>query len=172
MKTMIISSSFSAHSHSFELCQVVEAELEKREDVETRFVDLRHFELLACHKGQTEDMDRLAEWTAEADNFVFGMGVHCYTVNDGLKMFLDTCFKEVTGKFFGIVCAAGGEKSYLSTMHLTQICMNEWRMIQLPRVVYATSIDFHEHRIANAEVLRRVAVFADEFVDIGQRLVR
>lgn len=172
MKTMIISSSFSTHSHSYELCRATEAELDKRKDVETRFVDLRHFELLPCHKGQTEDMDRLAEWTAEADNFIFGMGVHCYTVNDGLKMFLDTCFKEVTGKFFGIVCAAGGEKSYLSTMHLTQICMNEWRMIQLPRVVYASSVDFHEHRIANAEVLRRVAVFADEFADIGQRLVR
>jgi len=172
MKTMIVSSSFSAHSHSYELCRAVEAELGQRPGVELRFADLRRFELLPCHKGSTPDMEQLAEWTAEADNFVFGMGVHCYTVNDGLKMFLDTCFKEVTGKFFGIVCAAGGEKSYLSTMHLTQICMNEWRMIQLPRVVYAVTNDFHEHRVANAEVLRRVGVFAAEFHDIGSRLAR
>jgi NAD(P)H-dependent FMN reductase len=172
MKTLILSSSFSSHSHSYELCRTVETELSRLPDTQIRFVDLRRFELLPCHKGTTEDMERLASWCAEADNFILGMGVHCYTVNDGLKMFLDTCFKEVTGKFFGIVCAAGGDRSYLSTMHLTQICMNEWRMIQLPRVLYASSGDFHEHRIANAEILRRATVFAAEFHDIGQRLVR
>ena len=71
----------------------------------------------------------------ETDNIIIGMGVHCYSINDALKIILDNCFGKAISKFFGI-CAAGGEKSYLTTQHLTQICMNEWRMIQLPRVVY------------------------------------
>ena len=70
------------------------------------------------------------------------MGVHCYSVNDSLKILLDTCFSKAHSKFYGILCMAGGEKSFLSTMHLTQICMNEWHMIQLPRIIYATGKDF------------------------------
>jgi FMN reductase len=75
------------------------------------------------------------------------------------------------GKFFGIVCAAGGERSYLSTMHLTQICMNEWRMIQLPRIIYATGQDFDNDAITNNELNERIKLFVKEFIDIGRRLI-
>ena len=53
---------------------------------------------------------------------IIGMGVHnCYSINDNLKILLDNCFDGAQKKFFGIVCAAGGEKSYLSTMHLSNL---------------------------------------------------
>ena len=77
---------------------------------------------------------------------------------------------KATGKFFGVLCAAGGERSYLSTMHLTQICMNEWRMIQLPRIVYATKKDFKENRIISSDLLERINLFANEFHNIGKKL--
>ena len=80
------------------------------------------------------------------------MGVHCYSINDGLKIILDNCCNKAEGKFFGIACAAGGTKSYLASMHLTQICMNEWRMIQLPRIVYATTKDFKENEISRLTI--------------------
>ena len=64
----------------------------------------------------------------------------------------------------------GGERSYLSTMQLTQICMNEWRMIQLPRIVYATGKDFKEDIIISSEVLERIALFSEEFHTIGNKL--
>jgi len=83
---------------------------------------------------------------------------------------LDACFGKATGKFYGILCAAGGERSYLSTMHLTQICMNEWRMMQLPRIVYATGKDFKEDIIISSEVLERIALFSEEFHTIGNKL--
>jgi FMN reductase len=99
------------------------------------------------------------------------MGVHCYSVNDSLKILLDNCFGGVSGKFFGILCTAGGERSYLSAMHLTQICMNEWRMIQLPRIVYATEKAFTEDEISSTEVLERIQIFSDEFNTIGNKLI-
>jgi FMN reductase len=99
------------------------------------------------------------------------MGVHNYSINDSLKIILDNCFKKVEGKFFGILCAAGGDKSYLSTMHLTQICMNEWKMIQLPRIVYASSKDFNNNALKSKEVKDWMTLFCDEFTSIGKKLM-
>ena len=79
--------------------------------------------------------------------------------------------KKSVGKFFGIVCAAGGEKSYLSTGHLTQICMNEWRMIQLPRIVYATGKDFIDDSIIEKKVIERLDIFTKEFISTGRKLI-
>jgi len=170
MKTLILSSSLSPKSRSFILCQAVNMELSNK-SVEIDFVDLRDYDLAPVYRGKTADMDRLTEKVKEADNIIIGMGVHCYTINDGLKIVLDSCFGDSTGKFFGIVCAAGGEKSYLSTMHLTQICMNEWRMIQLPRVIYATGKDFNDDAISNMDLKERIGVFGEEFYSIGQKLI-
>ena len=56
-------------------------------------------------------------------------------------------------------------------MHLTQICMNQWRMIQLPRIVYATGKDFTEDDITSKEVIDRIHVFSDEFNTLGNKLI-
>ena len=123
------------------------------------------------HNEITDEMKALAKQIEETDNIIIGMGVHCYSINDSLKILLDNCFSAATGKFYGILCAAGGERSYLSTMHLTQICMNEWRMIQLPRVVYATKKDFKEDNISSNELLERIRSFSEEFQSIGSKLL-
>jgi len=148
----------------------VERQLIAKEDVIT-FVDAREIPMRPVHREITDEMQQLTEQVKQADNIIIGMGVHCYSVNDALKILLDACFAGATGKLFGIVCAAGGEKSYLSTMHLTQICMNEWRMMQLPRIVYATGKDFKKDTITSAEVLERIELFSEEFHAIGRKLL-
>ena len=89
-----------------------------------------------------------------------------YSINDSLKIILDTCFKNVEGKFFGIICASGGEKSYLSTMHLSQICMNEWKMIQLPRIIYGARKDFENNQVKSQQLLDWIELFCNEFKEI------
>ena len=169
MKTLILSSSISENSRSFLLCKAVKEELIAKGDNIT-FVDARNIPMQPVHRGLSPEMETLAKQVEQADNIIIGMGVHCYSVNDSLKILLDTCFGKATGKFFGILCAAGGERSYLSTMQLTQICMNEWRMMQLPRIVYATGKDFKEDIIISSEVLERIALFSEEFHTIGNKL--
>jgi NAD(P)H-dependent FMN reductase len=171
MRTLVLSSSLNPASRSRRLCQRVEDLLRQEHGVDTDWVDLRDIDLRPCHLGKTDSMRALAERVAAADNYVFGMGVHCYTVNDSLKMVLDTCMKDCEDKFFGILCAAGGEKSYLSTMHLTQMCMNEWRMIQLPRVVYALERDLPEGEAPAQALEERLGQFAREFALIGRKLL-
>ena len=170
MNTLILSSSLAANSRSYLLCKAVEKELIAKEDNIT-FVDARNIPMQPVHRGLSPEMETLAKQVEQADNIIIGMGVHCYSVNDALKILLDACFGKATGKFFGILCAAGGERSYLSTMQLTQICMNEWRMMQLPRIVYATGKDFTENTITSTEVLERIVIFSEEFHSIGNKLV-
>ena len=168
MKTLILSSSLSENSRSFLLCKAVKEELIAKGDNIT-FVDARNIPMQPVHRGLSPEMETLVKQVEQADNIIIGMGVHCYSVNDSLKILLDTCFGKATGKFFGILCAAGGERSYLSTMQLTQICMNEWRMMQMPRIVYATGKDFKED-IITTEVLERIVLFSEEFHSIGNKL--
>jgi FMN reductase len=170
LNTLILSGSVSENSRSFLLCKAVERQLIAQGDTIT-FVDSREIPMRPVHREKTDEMQQLAEQVKQADNIIIGMGVHCYSVNDALKILLDACFSAATGKFFGILCAAGGERSYLSTMHLTQICMNEWRMMQLPRIVFATEKDFKEDVITSAEVLERIKLFSEEFHAIGRKLL-
>ena len=169
MKTLILSSSLSENSRSYLLCKAVKEELIAKGDNIT-FVDARNIPMQPVHRRLSPEMETLAKQVEQADNIIIGMGVHCYSVNDSLKILLDTCFGKATGKFFGILCAAGGERSYLSTMQLTQICMNEWRMMQMPRIVYATGKDFKEDIIITTEVLERIVIFSEEFHSIGNKL--
>ena len=170
MNTLILSGSVSENSRSFLLCKAVEKKLIAKGNTIT-FVDARKIPMYPVHREITDEMQQLAEQVKQADNIIIGMGVHCYSVNDSLKVLLDACFSAAGGKFFGILCAAGGERSYLSTMHLTQICMNEWRMIQLPRIVFATGKDFKEDVISSTEVLERIDLFSEEFHLIGHKLL-
>ena len=170
MKTLIVSSSLSLKSKSFILCKEIYNRLSVK-GIEVKMIDAREIDLRPCHKKISESMIQLSNEVAHADNVIIGMGVHCYSINDGLKIILDNCFGKATGKFFGIICSAGGERSYLSTQHLTQICMNEWRMIQLPRIVYATGKDFEEEKVNNKDLIDRLDIFSEEFNTISRKLI-
>ena len=170
MKTVIISSSLSKNSKSFILCNEVNQKL-KDLGFKSEIIDARSISLNAYHLIQSKELDDLSNKISKADNLIIAMGVHNFSINDSLKIILDTCFKNVEGKFFGILCAAGVEKSYLSTMHLTQICMNEWGMIQLPRIIYATKRDFENNKLTSKNIKERIDVFCNEFTEIGQKLM-
>ncbi len=170
MKTLILSSSLSQNSRSYLLCKSAKEKLISK-GADCTLFDARNIPLNPVHNKMSDEAITLAKHIKEADNIIIGMAVYNYSINDSLKVLLDTSFGEATGKFFGILCAAGGERSYLATMHLTQICMNQWRMIQLPRVIYATGKDFSENSISSSDLKERLNLFADEFYTIGNKLI-
>ena len=49
--------------------------------------------------------------------------------------------------------------------------MNEWRMIQLPRIVYSTGKDFEDDIISNDNLKDRMKLFVEEFTTIGKKLI-
>ena len=171
MKTLILSSSLSPESKSFILCEYVDKKL-REFCVDSELIDARELKLLPYYRGPTKDMIILAEKVELADNIIIGLGIHNYSINASLKIILEDCFDGAKEKFFGILCTAGGNKSYLATQHLTQICMNEWRMIQLPRIVYATDGDFNDNKIINKDAIERINQFCEEFKKIGEKLLK
>ena len=173
MKTLIISSSLSPSSHSYVLCRELEKFLkQQKKNVDITFIDLRDLEIVPAHQPETQDMKDLAAAVDQADNYIFGVAIHNYSINDSMRMILDTSLYGAKGKFYGILCAAWGANSYLATMHLTQTCMTHHRMIQLPRVVYAIWWDFDEHqRIINPDITERCEQFTEDFVDLGRKLL-
>jgi len=170
MKTLIISSSLNPKSNSYLLCKAIEAELSKK-DTEVTFLDLREYDIQPSYKEKTADMHNIEEIIRDHDNYVIGMAVHCYSLNDNLKALIDTSFPGEKHKLFGIACTAGGQKSYLATQHLVQIMINEFRMIPLPRIVYGIESDFDEEGPQNEHIKQRVVLFAEEFFDIGKKLI-
>ena len=170
MKTLILSSSLSEDSRFYLICKAVEKELLKKQ-IDIKIIDSRKLSINAYHLDHTIDKEILASDIRKCDNIIIGMGVHCYSINDNLKILLDNCFNHATGKLFGVICAAGGEKSYLATQHLTQICMNEWRMIQLPRIIYATKKDFTENDIFSDDLKSRITLFCNEFHLLGGKII-
>ena len=170
MNTLIISSSLSKNSRSLILCQKV-AEKLRQKNVHCKQVDARNISMNPFHNIVTDEMKRLAKQIEECDNLIIGMGIHNYSINDSLKVLIDTCFSGAKEKFFGVLCAAGGDRSYLATMHLTQICMSQWRMIQLPRIIYATRLDFDGNIIKSNELIQRIDEFSEEFFTLGTKLL-
>ena len=109
MKTLIISSSLSETSRSYILCKEISKRLSVK-DIKIEFIDARNLNLNPYHKQVTDSMKDLILKVEETDNIIIGMGVHCYIINDALKIILDNCFGKAISKFFGIACAAAEKK--------------------------------------------------------------
>ena len=135
-----------------------------KKGIKSEIVDARLVKLLPFHVTKSKEMEELSNKISESDNYIIGMGIHNYSISDSLKIILDNCFTNVDGKFFGIVCAAGGEKSYLSTIHLSQICMSQWKMIQLPRIIYASKNDFDKNKIQQNQWLLKIQLITTNYL--------
>ena len=85
MKTLIISSSLSKTSRSYILCKEISKRLSEK-DIKIEFVDARNLNLNPCHQQVTDCMKDLILKVEATDNIIIGMGVHCYSINDGLKI--------------------------------------------------------------------------------------
>ena len=48
--------------------------------------------------------------------------------------------------------------------------MNQWKMIQLPRTVYASSKDFQNNKIVSQSLKDWINLFCNEFILIGKKL--
>lgn len=174
MKTLIISSSRNPQSLSREVCKEIKNRLEKKENTEVALIDLSEMEINFAFQPKTPDQEKIQKLVEESDNFIFGTPIYNYGFSDSLKAMLDTCFPGSEHKLFGIIAAAGGEKSYLSTMSLVQTCMKEWRMIPLPRTVYCMKKDFESPEdtpIPKDELCQRIQQFIEDFHSLGSKLI-
>ncbi|HYE21733.1 MAG TPA: NAD(P)H-dependent oxidoreductase [Tepidisphaeraceae bacterium] len=112
----------------------------------------------------------LAERVSAATGVVVCTPIYNYTVNAGLKNFIELTDKAWEGKVVGFACSAGGPGSYMAVMQAANWLMLDHRCVVVPRFVYATREAFANGAVADAEVVRRLDELAGEVVRIGAAL--
>jgi len=173
IKPLIVSSSLNPESRSRRLALWLRDKW-REEGVEANFIDLMDTDLPLCDGGAAysdEAARDVAERVAEADAYVFATPVYVYSVNAALKNFVELTGRGMEDKPAGFLCAGGGSMSYMSVMGLANSLMLDYRMIILPRFVYATKGDWNGD-IPGPAIEKRLEGFAAEFARLASKLTR
>jgi len=173
----VISCSLHPQSRSFVLAQQTVAEL-KTFGVEAPLYDLRRQELGMCDAVTTHKTPvagEMIEAIRQADTVLLAMPVYNYDVNTAAKNLLEIGMRAWNHKLVGFLCAAGGQRSYMSVMPFANSLMLDFRCIIIPRFVYATGSDFADDRqptmsLASTEIQERIQELAGNATRLTEAL--
>ena len=161
MKYLVISSSLRTGSNSQAMADSLCDRLREAGE-ETELLALSDYEMPFCD-GKTyldhPTTQLFQEKVASADGIVFSTPVYNYDANAAAKNFIEITGQAWQNKVVGFLCAAGGEKSYMSIMALANSLMLDFRCVIIPRFVYASG-----NTIADETVVARIHELAGELV--------
>jgi FMN reductase len=174
----VISCSLHPQSRSYVLAQQAVAHF-KELGIEAPLYDLRQHALGMCDAATTHQTPVAEEIIAairQADSVLLAMPVYNYDVNAAAKNLLEIGMRAWNHKLVGFLCAAGGQRSYMSVMGFANSMMLDFRCIIIPRFVYATGADFGDDRqptmhIASPEIQARVQELATNTARLTKALV-
>ena len=141
------------------------AEEMKRAGLETTTLDLRNIQMEFCDgrslKEYHPDMQQAYQTMRKADAFVIGMPVYCYSVSGPLKNFIDITSGAMEKKIAGILCNAGGNRSYMSSADLSNVLAYESHVTTVQPIVYSSSEDFDDHKLTGDKVQSKIREMVD-----------
>ena len=161
MKYLVISSSLRTGSNSQAMADSLCDRLREVGE-ETELLALSDYEMPFCDGKAYLDhptTQLFQEKVASADGIVFSTPVYNYDANAAAKNFIEITGQAWQNKVVGFLCAAGGEKSYMSIMALANSLMLDFRCVIIPRFVYASG-----NTIADETVVARIHELAGELV--------
>ncbi len=136
------------------------AEEMKRAGLKTTTLDLRNIQMEFCDgrplKEYHPDMRQAYQAMEEADAFVVGMPVYCYSVSGPLKNFIDITSGAMEKKIAGILCNAGGKQSYMASADLSNILAFESHVTTLQPIVFSSYEDFEEKTLVGEKLQAKV----------------
>jgi NAD(P)H-dependent FMN reductase len=154
-QVILIQGSLNKESRTAVLIQHAEQEL-KRAGLEVSMLDLRKLQMEFCDgrslKEYHPDMQQAYRAIDEAPAFVIGMPVYCYSVSGPLKNFIDIVSGAMEKKIAGILCNAGGNRSYLASADLSNILAYESHVTTVQPIVYSSSEDFNDTALKGDKV--------------------
>lgn len=157
-KTVLISTSLSQNSRSALLIQEAAEQLGKKGQ-KAVVIDLRAVSIPFCDGRKIEDysaeVQSIFKKIEEADSFVFGFPIYCYSISGVLKNFIDIFSHAMKGKRFGVCAAAGSKLSYLAISDLHKIMHFQSNARAVHPAVVAEYVDFEEDK-ANTEIQDRI----------------
>lgn len=155
----MIQGSLSKNSRTAILVRETGLELERCHlDHET--LDLRDLELQFCDgrslQEYNEDMQNAFKKLEQAEAFIFGMPVYCFSVSGALKNFIDITSGAMENKVAGILCNAGGNHSYMASAELSKILAYESHVTVVQPAVYSNYEDFDDNGLASEKVKEKI----------------
>lgn len=166
MKIVIISSSLSSESKSRILVKTVKEYLVSQ-GVEVSFIDIRDYELPLYAVNDTrafEKVELIKKEILEADGLIIGTPIYNFSVASGLKNLIEHTGSAWSNKVVGVVCAAGGQRSYMAVLPFINSLMLDFRCVVMPNFVYAHPDDFNDKNEPIAEILKRLYALSDDVV--------
>jgi FMN reductase len=174
MRQLILSCSLSPKSRSAVMATVLEAAVRAQGD-EVERVDLRELDLPLCDAGACyghPDVIRIQKAVARADAIAIATPIYNYETGGSTRNMVALVGQQFTDKVIGLVCAAGGQGSYMSAMGLASSLMLDFRCVIVPRFVYATGAAFEDGRLVDEEVTHRLEELAGEMRRFARGLAR
>jgi len=94
---------------------------------------------------------------AAADGILAATPIYNYDANAALKNLIELTGSAWEDQVVGFLCAAGGDRSYMSVLALANSLMLDFRCVIVPRFVYATDEAFAADGIRDPGIVRRIA---------------
>jgi len=116
-------------------------------------------DLPACDGRECYGHPATIEMTAElgkADAIVLVSPIYNYDLNGAAKNLIELTGQSWKGKAAGLICNAGGEKSYLAPLGFVNSLAIDYRCLVSPRFVYVTREDFQaDNQLAPESPIRQ-----------------
>lgn len=144
MSLLIVSCSLNPSSKSRTLARVLKNHF-SHEEYACHFEDLADYSLPHCDGEESynhPDVKRLQEVVDAAEAVILALPIYTYGASATAKNFIELVGKGLEQKIVGFVCAAGGQKSYMSIMGLANSLMLDFRCLIVPKFVYVDQNTF------------------------------
>ncbi len=144
VRIAIVSCSLNTASRSHRLALAAHAAVASAGG-ESDLVDIRESELPICDGGPSFDhpgVEPLRTRIEQASAVLIAAPVYNYDLNAAAKNLVEMTGSAWNDKVVGFLCAAGGDRSYMSPISFANSLMFDFRCVVIPRFVYCTKADF------------------------------
>ena len=159
-KVLIIQGSLNPQSKTAVVASEAEKILNSYDEVECQTLDLRSFDMQFCDGRKLTDYNpdtqKAFEMVNEADGFIIGMPVYCYSVSGPLKNLIDITSLAMEKKVAGILCTTGSSMSFLASSDLVKILAYESNVLSVQPVVCTSYEDFKDGKLENRKVKEKL----------------
>lgn len=172
MKYLVLSTSLNPESKSLLMAQSAFKHLKKVES-KTEFIDVTKIKLPFCDGDscyENKEVLSISKKIKEADGILIASPVYNYDLNAFAKNLMELTGRAWSNKVVGILCAAGGQSSYMSVLGFANSLMIDFRCIIIPRFVYANKNAFLDDKIVDKEINERIVELTKELHRISSAL--